>query len=172
MLGPDEVLVASINGVFGVKGEVRLFLHDRQSRTLSKPVKVTMISPDGERRIVGISVRSGAGKRIIAKIDGIESPEVAHTYIGWNIVVRRESLPPTAPGEFYIHDMLDLPVFEDDGVQLGKLDDVVSGERDVWVVTGLDGGEWYVLSSPENIVSVDLAGGRIVLRKGAAQRAE
>ena len=69
-LAPDEVLVASINGVFGVRGEVRLFLHDRQSRTLAKPVSVTLISPSGERRTVEISIRSGAGKRVIAKFSG------------------------------------------------------------------------------------------------------
>lgn len=173
------MLVASINGVFGVKGEVRLFLHDRQSRTLSAPMKVTMISPAGERRLVGISVRSGAGKRVIAKVEGIESPEDAHNYIGWNIVVPRAALPPTAPGEYYIHDLLDLPVFERDpadpgtpDLKVGTLEDVAAGERDVWVIAGDDGQEWFLLASKEAILEVDLDAGRLVILKGAASRAE
>lgn len=176
MLAPDEVLVASINGVFGVRGEVRLFLHDRQSRTLSKPVSVTIISPEGERRTVNISVRSGAGKRVIAKIEGIDTPEIAHTYIGWNVIVPRSALPAPAKGEYYIHDLLDLPVFEQEAdeepVEIGKLDDVVSGERDIWVIALPSGLELYLMASPENVISVDLDAGRLVVRKGAAIAAE
>lgn len=173
------MLVASINGVFGVKGEVRIFLHDRQSRTLSAPMQVTMISPAGERRRVGISVRSGAGKRVIAKVEGIENPEDAHSYIGWSIVVPRAALPPTAPGEYYIHDLLDLPVFERDpadsgspDVKLGKLEDVVPGERDVWVIAGDDGQERFLLASKQAILEVDLDSGRLVVLKGEAIQAE
>ncbi len=176
MLGPDEVLVASINGVFGVRGEVRLFLHDRQSRTLSKPTSVTIISPTGERRTVNISVRSGAGKRVIARIEGIETPEVAHTFIGWNVIVPRSALPAPAKGEYYIHDLLDLPVFEqtadEEPVEIGKLEDVVSGDRDIWVIATPGGEELYLMASPENVRDVDLEAGRLVVLKGAALPAE
>lgn len=175
-LQPGEVLVATINGVFGVRGEVRLFLHDRQSRTLSEPSRVTLISPTGERRSAGISVRSGAGKRVIAKIEGLDNPEDAHGYIDWSVAVPRSALPATAPGEYYIHDLLDLPVWERDadGVEerLGTLDDVASGERDVWMIAGDDGEAWYLLAAPEDVLAVDLAAGRLVIRKGAAARAE
>ncbi len=179
-LTAGEVLVASINGVFGVRGEVRLFLHDRQSRTLSEPRRVTIISPAGERRDVGISVRSGAGKRVIAKIEGIETPEDAHDYMDWSVVVPRSALPATAPGEYYVHDLLDLPVFEREAAEsdptldtpLGKLEDVVAGERDVWVITGDDGAERFLVAGPGEVLEVDLAGGRLVIRRGAAERAE
>lgn len=170
MLGPDEVLVASVNGVFGVKGEVRLFVHDRQSRTLAKPVEAVLISPEGVRRTVTVTTRSGAGKRIIATISGIESPEVAHGFIGWNIVVPRSVLPPTQKDEYYIHDLLDLPVVED-GVVIGKLSDVVNGARDVWVIETPTGEERYVLASAETILSVDLATG-IVIAAGSSALAE
>lgn len=175
MLTPDEVLVATVNGVFGVRGEVRLFLHDRQSRTLSKPSRVTLISPEGERRAVEIAVRSGAGKRVIARISGVETPEVAHTLIGWSVIVPRSALPAPAAGEYYIHDLLDLPVFErgpEGDVRVGTLADVVSGERDIWVITGEDGVERYLLASPEAVLDVDVVGGRLVIAPGAAEAAE
>ncbi len=176
MLAPDEVLVASINGVFGVRGEVRLFLHDRQSRTLAKPVDVTILSPEGERRTVRIAIRSGAGKRIIAKIDGIDTPEVAHTYIGWNVIVPRSALPAPGKGEYYIHDLLDLPVLEqeddEEPTPLGKLDDVVTGDRDIWVIATPADGDMFLMASPENVRLVDIEGGRLVVRKGAAAAAE
>jgi 16S rRNA processing protein RimM len=179
MLASDEVLVATVNGVFGVRGEVRLFLHDRQSRTLSKPSRVTFMSPEGERRNVEIAIRSGAGKRVIAKIEGIENPEDAHAYIGWSVIVKRSALPPTAPNEYYIHDLLELPVFErhpggkpEDDVQIGKLEDVVSGDRDIWVILGESGEERYLMASPESVLEVDLSGGRLVVAAGAAEAAE
>lgn len=175
MLSPDEVLVATVNGVFGVRGEVRLFLHDRQSRTLDRPTKVTLIAPEGERRAAEIAVRSGAGKRVIARISGVETPEAAHALIGWSVIVPRSALPVPAPGEYYIHDLLDLPVFErrpEGDARIGALADVVTGERDIWVITGEDGEERYLLAAPDTVLEVDLAAGRLIVAPGAAEAAE
>jgi ribosomal 30S subunit maturation factor RimM len=88
-------------------------------------------------------------------------------------------MPPTAPNEYYIHDLLELPVFErhpggkpEDDVQIGKLEDVVSGDRDIWVILGESGEERYLMASPESVLEVDLSGGRLVVAAGAAEAAE
>lgn len=161
-----------MNGVFGVRGEVRLMLHHREGETLFTERTVTLVSPEGERRSVRIRARSGAGKRVLAKIAGVETPEAAAALMGWAIVVDRATLPPPGEGEYYIHDLLDLPVFDASGNALGTLADVVnSPAHDIWVVEA-DGREAFVLATPENVVSVDVPGRRIVIADGALDAGE
>lgn len=157
--------------MFGIRGEVRLMLHHRESQTLFTEREVTLVGPAGERRVVRMLARPGAGKRVLAKISGVDTPEAASALHGWSIVVERALLPPPAAGEYYIHDLLDLPVFDASGNALGVLEDVVAGPRDIWVIKG-EAGEGFVLASPTNIVSVDVPGRRIVVADGALDSGE
>ena len=166
-----EVLLGEVVGVFGIRGEVRLHLHHRESRFLHEPREAVLISPEGERRVVRIQVRPGAGKRIIGRIDGIATPEDAASLHVWHVVVPRAALPLPAEGDYGIHDLLLAQMRDDAEAALGELVDVVAGDRDVWVVA-TDHGDAWVLASPENIVDVDLETGTIILRAGALDPGE
>jgi hypothetical protein len=49
---------------------------------------------------------------------------------------------------------------------------VVTGqERDIWVIQ-TDAGEGFVIASPENVVSVDVPGRRLVVAVGALSLGE
>lgn len=147
-------------------------LHHRESQTLFTEREVTLVSASGERRAVRMLARSGAGKRVLARISGVTTPEDAAAFMGWAIVVDRASLPATEAGEYYVHDLLDLQVEDVSGRALGRIVDVVAGPvHDVWVVES-DGGEAFVLATPENIRLVDVAGGRVVLADGALDPGE
>jgi 16S rRNA processing protein RimM len=164
-------VLGEIVGVFGIHGEVRVMLHHREGETLFTERDVTLVSRAGERRTVRMLARAGAGKRVLARVQGVTTPEAAAALMGWSLVVDRATLPPPAEGEFYIHDLIDLPVFDDTGAPVGTILDVVPGERDVWVVQ-TDAGEAYVIASPENIVSVDIAARRVVIASGALTAGE
>jgi 16S rRNA processing protein RimM len=154
-------------GVFGIHGEVRLMLHNREGDTLFAEREVTLVAKDGTRRSARVLARPGAGKRVLARIAGVSTPEAAATFMGMALVVDRATLPPPAEGEFYIHDLIDLPVYlEGEDTPAGTVLDVVPGQRDVWVID-TPAGEAYVLASPENILSVDVAARRVVLAAGA-----
>lgn len=147
-------------------------LHHREGQTLFAERTVTLVSPTGEKRDVRIRARTGAGKRVLAKIQGVDTPEDAAALMGYAIVVDRSTLPPTAQDEYYIHDLLDLPVFDASGRSLGVLVDVVnSPSHDIWVVN-TDAGEAFVLATPENVVSVDVPNRRIVIADGALDLGE
>jgi 16S rRNA processing protein RimM len=162
-----------VNGVFGFRGEVRLLLFDPDSRTLFTERRVTLISPDGaERRDVSLLARKGAGKRILGRISGVDDEAAARALIGWHVVIDRALLPKPAAGEYYLHDLLDLPVFDEDGVELGTLADVVSGEKDIWVVETPDGDEAWIVATPETVRSVDVAARRITVARGAISSGE
>ena len=59
----DRVELGEVVGVFGVWGEVRLFLANPASDTLHQSRTVVLVMPDGVERPVRMVVRPGAGKR-------------------------------------------------------------------------------------------------------------
>src|SRR5204862_455614 len=120
-----------------------------------------LVSPSGEERPVRILARAGAGKRVLARISGVATPEDAAALHGWHVDIDRAALPPPEPGEHYIHDLVDLPVQDEAGTVLGTLVDVVTGEHDIWVV-GTPTGEAYLVASRENLLAVEPD--RIVVR--------
>lgn len=166
-----EVVLGEVIGVFGIRGEVRLHLHHRESLLLHEGRDATLVSPEGERRAVHLKTRTGAGRRVIGRIDGVNTPEAAAALHGWAVVVPRESLPDPEDDEFYVHDLLGLRVEDSEGRALGEIIDVVAGDKDVWIVqTGT--GEGFVLATAENIVDVDVDAGRVVVRPGAVEPGE
>ena len=155
----EEVVLAQITGVFGIKGEVRIFLFNPTGGTLDAIRLVTLVGPDGTRRPAEMSLRAGAGKRILAKIAGVDTPEAGALLKDWNIHVNRAELPVPEEGTYYLHDILGLPVELEDGTPVGTLDDVYEGERDIWAI-----GEHFVVASAANIAAVDLKNRKIVIR--------
>jgi 16S rRNA processing protein RimM len=132
---PDEVRFGTVTGLFGIRGEVRVYLYNPASTLLRKGFDVALVAPDGARRAARISTRSGAGKRILGRIDGISTPEAAETLVDWEICVPKAALPPTDEGEWYHHELLGLPVRTASGEVLGRLAEIhATGEMDVWVV--------------------------------------
>ena len=85
---PNEVRLGRVSGVFGVSGEVRLFLHNRDSDLfVGDGADVTLVSPAGERETHRLRSRRGAGKRILGRIVGVNSPDAARRYMDWEIVL-------------------------------------------------------------------------------------
>jgi 16S rRNA processing protein RimM len=170
--GEAEVILGTIAGVFGFRGEVRLILHHREGGTLSEERPVILVGPEGQRREVRLRARAGAGKRVLGRISGVDSEEGARALMDWQVVIRRADMPPPAEGEYYVHDLFDLPVFDETGAERGVLADVVPGDLDVWVVAPPEGDDLFLVARKEAIVSVDVAGRRIVVRADALTTGE
>lgn len=105
--------------MFGVTGEVRLFLHNIESETLDEPRRVVLIRHDGARFETTLEARSGAGKRVLGRITGLQDRELAASLKDWRIAIRRADLPDPKD-EFYVADILGWPVFQGDR-QVGEV---------------------------------------------------
>jgi len=127
----SEIELGYVSGIFGVRGEVRLFVHNRDSELLANPRKVILLGPDEERRAVSMRCRGGAGGRVIARIDGVQDRDAAAALRDWRIVVSTDDLPKLPDSEFYLRDVLGCPVRIGERA-LGMLADVhQSGPVDV-----------------------------------------
>lgn len=100
-----KVELGRVSGVFGVRGEVRLYLHNPSSFLLDGEHDVELVGPDGQVKAARLSARPGAGKRILGRIAGIEDRDSAAALMGWQIRVARRALPDLEPDEYYVWQM-------------------------------------------------------------------
>ncbi len=164
-----EVSLGFVSGVFGTDGELRLYLHNRTSRLLDDWREVVLVPRDGVRRSARIRGRSGAGGRVIARIEGVSSPEAAAALMDAEILFARASLPAVEPDAWYHADLLGLPVRTASGRALGRLAEIHSaGGTDVWLIRGPE-GETYIPALKVNLVSVQPGQGVVVTDEAVPQ---
>jgi 16S rRNA processing protein RimM len=74
---------------------------------------------------------------VIVKLPSCNSPEEARYFTNINIGIRREQLPKLPANEFYWDDLIGLDVVNKEGVNLGKIEELIAtGSNDVLVVMG------------------------------------
>ena len=75
------------------------------------------------------------GKKIIVKLDGIQDRNSAEDLKNKEILVSRIELPKLEKNTYYWNDLLDLPVLDKKGKQIGKVDSLFeTGSNDVLVI--------------------------------------
>jgi 16S rRNA processing protein RimM len=163
---PEEVRLGGVNGVFGVSGEVRLFLHNRESDLFAGDgCVVTLVSPEGRREARRIRSRDGAGKRVLGLIDGVTTPEAARGYMDWEIVCAPDAFPDTVDDEYYHWQLVGMEVRTAGGEHVGQLTEVLEGDGfDCWQIKGLD-GDVIVPAVKAVVASVSVADGVIILNE-------
>jgi len=163
-LGESEIELGYVAGVFGVRGELRLHLHHRESDFLRKWRRVIWIDPQGARYRARLKARSGAGKRVLGTTDGCDSPEKATALKGWRFAVPRDQLPRLDDDEFYFSDLIGADVYVDDHV-VGKVLDVHSQQEMDVLEIDFDGVAEFVPCIREFVVGLEL--GRVDLSADA-----
>lgn len=159
----SEIAVAEISGIFGVKGEVRLFLYNEESEFLFEDRQV--ILSGASRLEVRLKARSGAGRRIIGKIEGITTPEQAQELVGFQILVNEDDFPDPNDGEWYYHEILGLSVQTESGLILGELVEIYqTAPTDVWEVKG-EKTVYYIPLLVDTVL--DMQDGKIIIKDDA-----
>jgi len=102
------------------------------------------------------------GTTLVAQLEGIADRDQAARLKGQDIAVPRAELPEAEAGEYYWADLIGLAVSTREGQDLGRVTEVFeTGANDVLVVSG--DRERLIPFIESALVSVDLAGGRIVV---------
>jgi 16S rRNA processing protein RimM len=152
----DFISLGYINGIFGVKGWVKVFSYTRPRAGIldydlwylhRQPVKLVQGHPQGQG--------------IVAKLDQIDDRDAARLLNRVKIEIKREQLASLAADDYYWSDLVDLDVFNLSGEHLGRVDYVMeTGANDVLVLKGAPACliPWKI---PEIVRHVDLQQGRI-----------
>jgi 16S rRNA processing protein RimM len=154
------VVLGRIGGSFGVQGWVKVSSYTEPPGNILD-YEVWQLGRGGQWQPIGLEAGRVTGKGVLAKLEGIDTPEEARLKVGAEVGVPRSALPPPADGEYYWIDLEGLEARAKDGTVLGRVDHfrstpggsvvVIRGEREHWLPFVRD-----------RIVSVDLQAGRIV----------
>jgi 16S rRNA processing protein RimM len=162
----DSVVLGEVSGVFGFRGEVRLFLHNPKSTLLAEGFPVTVHLPGGAGTVrTRLTARSGAGKRILGRLEGVDDEAGARALIGASITAAKADLPPTGADELYVHELVGAAVFIE-GARVGTLVDVMaSGPVSLLEIDAGDRDPVFVPAIAEFVAR--LAPGEVHLHPGA-----
>jgi 16S rRNA processing protein RimM len=160
----DLVLVGRVVKPQGRHGEVAVLpLSDRPDRfpTLRRAF---VPAPVGEAREVRVLACRPHKGRFVLAIEGVSTIEEAEKLRGAELRIPEEELGVLPAGSFYHHQLVGLRAVDEQGADVGAVDDVVEtgAETRILVVRG-PGGETLLPFAEGFVKLVDLAGGRIVV---------
>jgi 16S rRNA processing protein RimM len=120
------VVLGVIARAHGVRGEVRLKLHNPASTTLGAVRTVTLRPRDGEAREVAVEAVRGTADAPILALAGVHDRDAAEALRGAEVAVPRAALPQAGEGEWYVVDLIGLRVRDAQGTLVGEVEDVVA----------------------------------------------
>lgn len=155
----DRVAVGRINGVWGVRGHV----------------KVTPLTSNPERLVAGavLYVR-GEPRRVLdvrypqgfpcMRFEGFEDRTAAEALRGALIEIDAADLPALPEGEYYLHDLEGLEVVTAAGEHIGRLKEVLTtGANDVYVIARPGKADALIPAIADVVLSVDLEARRMTI---------
>lgn len=128
--------IGRITGIYGVKGWVKIRSHtEPRDNILNYPR--WLVWRDGQWKEMFPVEGRMQGKGVVAALQGVGDRDQAREYMGADIALPRDELPPLPADEYYWADLEGLEVITVDGVSLGRLDHLMeTGANDVMVVRG------------------------------------
>jgi 16S rRNA processing protein RimM len=146
----------------GIRGEVRVFLHNPQSQLLAERERV-LLGDEADQDSYRIRSARDTGRHVLLAIEGVSDRDRAGRLKGLRLFVPRDELPELADDEVYVDDLIGLDVFCD-GSPIGR----VRASREqggIEVLTVVTGDEELDLPLVEQyLVATDLDEGRIEVR--------
>ncbi len=153
----DLFRVGVIANTHGVRGEVKVFpTTDAPARF--KKLKNVILDTKREKLTLDIQEVKFFKNLVILKFKGIDNINDIEKYKGCDLLVTRENATPLNEGEYYIADLIDMVVVDEEDKELGVMYDVLqTGANDVFVVKLNDTDKELLLPNiPECVLNVDL----------------
>lgn len=135
--------VGIITAAHGVHGEVKVFPTTDDSRRFKKLKSVILEDNSGRREVEIVSVKL-TDKFAILKLKGLDDRNEAERLRNAKLFVSRENAVPLGKDEYYIADLIGLPVYDNEsGSLIGKVTEVIqTGANDVYEIEFDDGFEY------------------------------
>lgn len=126
--------VGVIANTHGIRGEVKVYPTTDNTDRFNDLKNVIV---DTGREHINLEVQGVKyfKNMVILKFKGIDNINEVEKYKGKDLLVTRENAVPLEENEYYIADLIDMEVYDEDGKRLGILNDVMqTGANDVYVI--------------------------------------
>lgn len=152
----DLFRVGVIANTHGIRGEVKVYPTTDNINRFNDLKDVIL---DTGREYINLQVQGVKyfKNMAILKFKGIDNINDIEKYKGKDLLVTRENAIPLEVNEYYIADLIDMEVYNEDGSRLGVLNDVMqTGANDVYVINLENGGELLLPNIDQCILEVNI----------------
>ena len=151
----ERLQVGVISSTHGVRGEVKVF-PTTDDMTRFKKLKEVILVTEKTEKVLKITSVKFFKQFAILKFQGIDSLNDVEIYKGASLFVDRKNAVKLEKDEYFIADLIDLSVVDEDGNELGVLVDVMkTGANDVYIVENEAGKELLFPAIKECVLDVD-----------------
>lgn len=155
--------VGVIANTHGIRGEVKVYPTTDNTDRFNDLKNVIV---DTGREHINLEVQGVRyfKNMVILKFKGIDNINEVEKYKGKDLLVTRENAVPLEENEYYIADLIDMDVYDEDGKRLGILDDVMqTGANDVYVIILENGRELLLPNIDQCILEVNIEENRMTV---------
>ena len=140
----ENIIVGKINGVYGVKGWVKVFSYTDPREAISQ-YSPWYLKQNGVWKAVKIVDSKAQAKSVIAKIEGCDDRDAAMLFSGTEVSIKPEQLNSLDEDTYYWRDLVGLRVRNQEGFDFGEVKSLMeTGSNDVLVVKSDDGKETLI----------------------------
>lgn len=159
----DLLQVGVITQTHGIRGEVRVFPTTDDVNRFKK-LKEVILDTGKEKLTLEIEGVKFFKQFVILKFKGFDNINDIERYKSKSLFVTRANAVRLRRNEYFIADLIDIEVFDENDQPFGVLTDVLeTGANDVYVIKMTDGREVLVPAIKECILSVDIEGRKMVV---------
>lgn len=131
----EKVLLGHVTGVVGLQGWVKVH-SDTNPRDNITGYRSWWLKQSGHWKQWQVTDGRPQGKTIVAKLEGVSTPEEAAVLIGASIAVDRDKMPVLSKDEYYWADLTGMLVRTVEGIEIGPVVRLFeTGANDVVVVS-------------------------------------
>ena len=158
----NHIVVGKILTTHGIKGWLTIGSYTSSPEDIFKYNLEIVIN--NEFKKLTVIEHNFMPKKIIMKLEGIDTIESCSEYINLDLYTLTDELPKTENNEYYWHNLIGCNVLSEDGILLGGADSLfTSGDTDILVVKNGDSQKEILIPFlKSNIISVE--NGKIIVR--------
>ena len=158
----EELLqVGVITSTHGVRGEVKVFPTTDDVRRF-KRLKEAILDTGKEQIVVEIEGVKFFKQFAILKFKGFDNMNDVECFRQKSLYVTRKNAVRLSRNEYFVADLIDIVVFDENEQELGVLTDVITtGANDVYEIKMKDGRELLLQAIKQCILDVDIEGGKM-----------
>ena len=158
----DEIAIGKIRTSHGVKGFVKVLSFSGQTDHFLE-LNEFVLKKNGKVKVFALESIRASGSTVFAKLKGIDNPEVAKTYSGWEIWVTEEFAAKLSDGEYYLKDLNGSDVVNS-GKVLGKIVGISENSINDLLEVKTETGVYIIPFKEEYIGNVDILSNTVELK--------
>jgi len=160
---PAFLVLGKLRRAHGVQGEIPLEIYTHMLELL---VPESVVYVGEEHHPYKIERTRYKNQLLLIKFYEIDDRTTVSMLTNQLVYIETEQLPPLSEDEYYLHELIGLGIYEEDGRYLGVLSEILeTGANDIYLIEDESGEETLIPATEDMIIEIDLSQGKMIVGK-------